>query len=134
MKALFEKLLSKSKNIEKVSLPKDAESYYKPIAQALADMAPENWATIRVGSKIFEDSAHLTFRCFVGAPPQQKFINYPRAQVQIVENLLKELKQYHIQCNEPWIGCLFEVNNTGKYKVHYFYEDIELSAIADSNT
>jgi len=106
-------------------------SHYEKIVHALVAVAPEDWYLVKVGTKVFDDSIHITFGFFVGKQLKPKFMEIPRDDVRLLKQLFQELKRFSIARGEPWIGCRFQVDNKGKYDTRYFYEDLPLAKVVE---
>ncbi len=127
---MFKKLFGRNKDNQPEA--KDIISIHDEIARFLAAQGPENWSLIKIGIKIFDGGHSLTFRCFLGAEMKRHFKKYPQEVVGTIEDLFVRLHQLSDQRQEKWMGCCFQVNNRGKYSCKFFYEEMDLNEIADT--
>ena len=111
---------------------KEVISVHENIAKSLASLGPENWSLIKIGIKIFNGGRSFTFRCFLGEDMKVHFMDIPRELIRPIEDLFVRLHELSALREETWVGCCFQVNNSGKYSCKFFYEEMEVNEIADA--
>lgn len=112
------------------------ENIYQNIANVLNDMLPEEWSRILLYAEIREGYAHIFFYYYpinskkpiYSLKIEEKFNldiqRYSELENQLYDYCEELWHEFGGQQQEKWTSLTFILDNNGKMKVHYQYNDL----------
>lgn len=116
------------------------EQIHQQVADILVNMIPEEWHKIFVYAEVREDYQKIFFYYYIKSKekpvysldiPDTSHISedeFDELENELYSSFFKLWEEFRAQNQEQWTSLTFTLENTGKMKIDYGYEDIaELS-------
>ncbi|MGX9707791.1 antitoxin YezG family protein [Laceyella tengchongensis] len=109
---------------------------YHEIAELINDTIPENWSEVYLYGEIVEGAQTAYFYYYPEGNDQPVYSNnipdlfdipeedYKEMWHQLLDSLLRLWKVFKDDNKEPWTNLTMYLNHSGKFKVHFNYDDL----------